>query len=107
MSAFVDENRNKNFCFPFWILFRKRKKVAPFEPADCTICFFSIGASRNYHYKCNHGEFCQSCIHEWSKKSNTCPICRAEPKRKRSIIKKTKRRRRHRYIRRNNDLFYH
>tara|TARA_B100000902_G_C26736149_1_gene633810 strand:+ start:156 stop:515 length:360 start_codon:yes stop_codon:yes gene_type:complete len=89
MSAFVEGyNRKKNFCFPFYLMFRRRKKVAPYEPVDCNICFFSIGASRNYYYKCNHGEFCRSCLDKWSLKSNNCPICRAEAKRKKPKVKK-------------------
>ena len=103
MSGDVEEDRKKNFCFPFGIFFRKRETVAPFEPeehAECLMCFYSIGANRNYHYKCGHGEFCPKCIHEWSKKSNNCPVCRADAKKKKKKKKKKKHRRRDRYSRR-------
>ena len=52
MSNIVEPGRKKNFCFSFLTFFRRRSKVAPYDPVDCSICFFPIGATRNYYYKC-------------------------------------------------------
>jgi len=80
MSNIVEAGRKKFFCLSFLTFFRRRAKVEPYDPVDCSICFLPIGASRNYYYKCQHGEFCKLCLEKWRDKHNNCPICRAEPK---------------------------
>jgi hypothetical protein len=96
MSNIVEPGRKKNFCFSFLTFFRRRSKVAPYDPVDCSICFFPIGATRNYYYKCQHGEFCKLCLEKWRDKHNNCPICRADSKKKykKSLRKNSRRRRR-------------
>jgi len=47
---------------------------------ECGICFTKKYIPKTRHYDCSHNEFCNSCIIEWKKRGNTCPMCRAEPK---------------------------
>jgi hypothetical protein len=82
MSNIVEPARKKFFCLSFLTFFRRREKVVPYDPVDCNICFFPIGATRNYYYKCKHGEFCKLCLEKWRDKHNNCPICRADAKKK-------------------------
>jgi len=44
--------------------------------ALCPICYDSINNLANLD-NCNH-DFCKSCIMEWSKKTNLCPMCKKE-----------------------------
>ncbi len=58
------------------------------EPKLCPICLDSKILQRT---ECNH-EFCNDCIYEWSKRSDTCPLCRStkflnENEKKRVIIR--------------------
>ena len=96
MSNIVEPARKNFFCLSFLTFFRRREKVVPYDPVDCNICFFPIGATRNYYYKCKHGEFCKLCLEKWRDKHNNCPICRAEPKKKykKSSLKNSRTRRR-------------
>jgi hypothetical protein len=43
---------------------------------NCIICLDTIRSLANLN-NCNH-DFCKSCITEWSKKTNVCPLCKKE-----------------------------
>ncbi len=42
---------------------------------DCSICLISLN-NEFIKLPCNH-KFHDSCIKEWNKKNNTCPLCRS------------------------------
>ena len=44
--------------------------------SDCAICLSKIKGKCKLD-SCSH-EFCFKCIKKWTKKNNTCPMCRAE-----------------------------
>ena len=45
----------------------------------CPICMSIPQKDNIFITKCNH-KFCSSCISEWEKIKNTCPICRTKVK---------------------------
>jgi hypothetical protein len=46
------------------------------EGNNCTICLEIINKNQKTTLdSCQH-EFCFECIKTWSKKANTCPVCR-------------------------------
>lgn len=50
-------------------------KLLDNENEDCIICMEPI--ENRYTTKCNH-DFCKSCIKQWVKESDSCPLCRVE-----------------------------
>jgi hypothetical protein len=44
--------------------------------SDCSICLNEI--KRTCKLNCCNHQFCFGCIRQWTKKNNTCPLCRAE-----------------------------
>lgn len=49
------------------------------EPENCCICMDDIEEGKVETLKCDH-TFCKSCIKEWLKTHNTCPLCRTKIK---------------------------
>ena len=42
---------------------------------DCSVCMSKKQLRRRARLPCRH-DFCSSCIKEWAKKENSCPLCR-------------------------------
>ena len=75
MTTVEEPRRNYFSCFSCLSV----QRVQPYDPTECGVCYRNIGHIRNKYYKCSHDEFCKLCLEQWEKKSNNCPICRAEP----------------------------
>lgn len=53
---------------------RLRKLRELIEKGRCSICMDYI-INEQGQLECNHNQFCLSCIMNWSKLSNKCPLC--------------------------------
>lgn len=54
-------------------------QVSASDEKICSVCLDSINSKKdNAILNCNH-KFHYSCIHDWLKKTLTCPVCRAKP----------------------------
>lgn len=57
----------------------KRNRCAPKEPIinkfECPICLDDIQKENIAKISCSH-KFCFPCIQQWSRKEETCPVCR-------------------------------
>ena len=57
-------------------LFSKLKNQIKYsEDLQCSICLKNLDKSNQLELECSH-IFHISCISDWKKRNNTCPICR-------------------------------
>ncbi|XP_044757392.1 E3 ubiquitin-protein ligase RNF165-like [Coccinella septempunctata] len=56
---------------------KERKAFQNRNDDDCTICLGSLGLGILVIMECDH-MFHRTCITDWLKEKNECPICRAE-----------------------------
>lgn len=56
-------------------IFKRHNIIKKIDGEVCVICFgeFEVGANI-YVLKCQHN-FCVGCLHKWSDKHTTCPMC--------------------------------
>lgn len=43
---------------------------------ECSICYESVNNSASVLTMCNH-VFCKKCFNKWTRKNDSCPLCRA------------------------------
>jgi len=82
----LDDTSVETFLYDFdtmkWIdrnspeqLMKKFRKVDLDGDDVCPICMDQMHAATSLESPCNHS-FCASCIKEWLKRSDLCPICK-------------------------------
>jgi hypothetical protein len=46
------------------------------DTTECSICYDSVNNGSSFLTMCNH-VFCKKCFNKWTRKNDSCPLCRA------------------------------